>query len=66
MIAYTVRGSGDVEKSLISARRASRRGAAVSTVNGYLKFRNDALHADWKNVDKATIGACMAAQITRA
>ncbi len=35
-------------------------GASVSTANGYLKFRNDSLHADWQNVQVATISSCMA------
>lgn len=34
-------------------------GAAVSTANGYLKFRNDSLHADWQNVQPPVIGSCM-------
>jgi hypothetical protein len=35
-------------------------GASVSTANGYLKFRNDALHADWQHLQPATISSCLA------
>ena len=27
-------------------------GAPLTTAQGYLKFRNDALHADWANLDQ--------------
>ncbi len=26
---------------------------------GYLKFRNDALHADWDRIDEAVTGSCL-------
>lgn len=35
-------------------------GAAVSTANSGLKFRNDSLHADWQHVDRVTIGTYLA------
>ena len=35
-------------------------GAGLSTASGYLKFRNDALHADWSRIDAATIQSCLA------
>jgi hypothetical protein len=35
-------------------------GAGVSTASGFLRFRNDSLHADWQNVDRATIDSCLA------
>jgi hypothetical protein len=35
-------------------------GASVSSAVGYLKFRNDALHADWSAVQAATISSCLA------
>ena len=35
-------------------------GAALSTASGYLKFRNDALHADWSKIDAATVQSCLA------
>ena len=34
------------------------KGSEVHTANGYLKFRNDSLHADWKNVDRFQIEGC--------
>lgn len=33
------------------------KGAAVSTANGYLKFRNDALHADWDDLSSSTVSS---------
>jgi hypothetical protein len=35
-------------------------GASVATANGYLKFRNDSLHADWKNMTPDVVAGCMA------
>lgn len=35
-------------------------GASVATAQGYLKFRNDALHADWSKIDRAVVGSCIA------
>jgi hypothetical protein len=35
-------------------------GASATTAQGYLKFRNDALHADWASLDEAVIGSCLA------
>ena len=35
-------------------------GPSVSTANGYLKFRNDALHADWSKLQAATVGSALA------
>lgn len=35
-------------------------GPSVSIANGYLKFRNDALHADWDHIQPTTIGSCLA------
>jgi hypothetical protein len=35
-------------------------GAPLTTAQGYLKFRNDALHADWANLDQATVSSCLA------
>ena len=34
-------------------------GASATTAQGYLKFRNDALHADWASLDEAVIGSCL-------
>lgn len=36
------------------------KGAQVSTAAGYLPFRNNALHADWKNVETTTVHSCLA------
>lgn len=35
-------------------------GAAFTTAQGYLKFRNDALHADWQHLNAAVVGSCIA------
>lgn len=36
------------------------KGGEVTTALGYLKFRNDSLHADWKNVERSQIQSCLA------
>jgi hypothetical protein len=35
-------------------------GAQVGIAQSYLKFRNDALHADWKNIDRTQAESCLA------
>lgn len=35
------------------------RGGQVHTASGYLKFRNDSLHADWAKVDRSQVEGCM-------
>ncbi|OFV92937.1 MAG: hypothetical protein A3H95_12635 [Acidobacteria bacterium RIFCSPLOWO2_02_FULL_64_15] len=35
-------------------------GAPLTTALGYLKFRNDALHADWEKLDAAVVSSCLA------
>jgi hypothetical protein len=35
------------------------RGGEISLANGYLKFRNDSLHADWSNVVRPQVEGCM-------
>jgi len=35
-------------------------GAPFVTAQSYLKFRNDALHADWAKIDHAVVGSCVA------
>jgi hypothetical protein len=35
-------------------------GAPFTTAQSYLKFRNDALHADWANINPAVVGSCLA------
>lgn len=36
------------------------KGGSVGTAQGYLKFRNDTLHADWEKVDRPQIESCVA------
>lgn len=35
-------------------------GPSIATAQGYLKFRNDALHANWEQIDRAVVGSCVA------
>lgn len=35
------------------------KGASVSVAQGYLKFRNNSLHADWKNVERSEVLSCL-------
>ncbi len=51
-------GLSDVLNALKSA--GVLQGASVSAAQGYLKFRNDALHADWAKLDRAVVGSCIA------
>lgn len=48
----------DVLVALKDARTLE--GASYSTAQSYLKFRNDALHADWDKLDLDVIGSCIA------
>lgn len=36
------------------------KGGEATIALGYLKFRNDSLHADWKNVERSQIQSCLA------
>ncbi len=36
------------------------RGGQIGTAQSYLKFRNDSLHADWKQVDRSQVESCLA------
>jgi len=36
------------------------KGGEVAVAQSYLKFRNDSLHADWKNVDRSQVESCLA------
>jgi|SRR5579863_3124072 len=36
------------------------KGGQIATAQSYLKFRNDSLHADWKNVDRSQVDSCLA------
>jgi hypothetical protein len=56
-----VRGRPDLSVVITALKDAGVLvGAALTTGQSYLKFRNDALHADWANVDRAVVGSCMA------
>ena len=35
-------------------------GAPFTTAQSYLKFRNDASHADWASINAAVVGSCIA------
>jgi hypothetical protein len=35
------------------------KGGEISTANGYLKFRNDTLHADWPQVHRFQVEGCL-------
>ena len=50
-------GLADVLTALKNAKIIE--GASFTTAQGYLKFRNDALHADWAKLDGAVIGSCI-------
>jgi hypothetical protein len=41
-------------------QRSVLKGGEVTTALGYLKFRNDSLHADWPNVQQSQIASCLA------
>lgn len=36
------------------------KGGEVAIALGYLKFRNDSLHAEWKNVGRSQVDSCLA------
>jgi hypothetical protein len=56
-----VRGRPDLSAVITALKDAGVLvGAALTTGQSYVKFRNDALHADWPNVDRAVVGSCMA------
>jgi hypothetical protein len=55
-----VQGRPDLADVLTALKKADvLRGAPLSTAQGYLKFRNDALHADWSRLDRAVVGSCL-------
>jgi hypothetical protein len=35
------------------------KGGQLHTASGYLKFRNDSLHADWQKVDRSQVEGCI-------
>lgn len=49
-------------EAVISALKTTQilRGGQVGTAQSYLKFRNDALHADWKQIDRSQVQSCLA------
>ncbi len=50
----------DLEKVLNELKKKDYfKGAQVSIAQSYLKFRNDALHADWDNIEKESVTACL-------
>jgi hypothetical protein len=56
-----VQGRPDLADVITALKKAGVLvGAALTTGQSYLKFRNDALHADWTNLDRAVVGSCMA------
>jgi hypothetical protein len=56
-----VQGRPDLKDVLTALKQKQvLAGPSVTTAQGYLKFRNDALHADWKSIDRAVIGSCLA------
>jgi hypothetical protein len=36
------------------------KGADIGIAQGYLKFRNDSLHADWEKVERSQVQSCLA------
>jgi hypothetical protein len=56
-----VAGRPDLSK-VIEALKSTGvlQGASLTTALGYLKFRNDALHADWDRLDRAVVASCLA------
>lgn len=50
----------ELSKVLLALKTAKiLEGAPYTTAQGYLKFRNDALHADWAKIDHATVSSCV-------
>lgn len=49
-------------EEVITALKAGNvlKGGQIGTAQSYLKFRNDSLHADWKNVDRSQVESCLA------
>ncbi len=50
----------DLEKVLIVLKEKGHlKGAQVGIAQSYLKFRNDALHADWDDIEKESVNSCL-------
>jgi len=55
-----VEGRPDLKEVLMALKKAQvLLGAPLATALGYLKFRNDALHADWAKLNAAVVGSCL-------
>lgn len=56
-----VEGRPDLQGVITALKQAQvLSGAPLSTAVGYLRFRNDALHADWARLDRAVVASCLA------
>jgi hypothetical protein len=56
-----VQGRPDLADVIVALKNAKiLLGAPLTTALGYLKFRNDALHADWDKLNPAVVGSCLA------
>ena len=56
-----IRGRPDLSEVIAGLKQAGVfQGAPLSTALGFLKFRNDALHADWSKIDRVVVGSCLA------
>ena len=50
-----------LEEVITALKNASvLKGGQIGIAQSYLKFRNDSLHADWKNVDRSQVESCLA------
>ena len=49
-------------QEVVSALKSASvlKGGEVATTQGFLKFRNDSLHADWSNVQRSQVESCLA------
>ena len=55
-----ISGRPKLEEVITSLKTADAlKGGQIHTASGYLKFRNDSLHADWANVDRSQVEGCM-------
>jgi len=60
-ILAEVPGRPDLQDVIIALNKAQvLQGASVAIASGYLKFRNDALHADWSKIDAGAVQAVIA------
>jgi hypothetical protein len=56
-----VPGRPDLQDVIIALKdKGVLKGGEIGTAQSYLKFRNDSLHADWKNVSRAQVESCVA------